>query len=49
MFMFETIKRIYNNTGNPDAVTRAQEKGWITPDEAAEILGTTTAPEGAPE
>ena len=47
--MFETIKRIYKNTGNSDAVTRAKEKGWITPDEAAEILGTTTAPEGAPE
>ena len=49
MFMYETIKRIYKNTGNPDAVTRAKDKGWITPDEAAEILGTATAPGYSPE
>lgn len=42
--MFETIKRIYRNTGNTDAVTRAQEKGWITPEEAEQILGTTITP-----
>ena len=41
--MFETIKRIYNNTGNADAVTKAQARGWITPEEAAQILGTTKA------
>ena len=49
MFMFETIKRIFSNTGNGEAVTRAQAKGWITAEEAAEILGTTTDPEGFPD
>lgn len=49
MFMFETIKRIYGNTGNKEAVTRAQSKGWITPEEANQILGTTTDPEGTPD
>lgn len=48
MLMFETIKRIYANTGNSEAVTRAQAKGWITAEEAEAILGTTTEPEGTP-
>lgn len=38
--MFETIKRIYKNTGNADAVMRAQVKGWITAEEAAQILAS---------
>lgn len=46
--MYETIKRIYANTGNAEAVTRAQGKGWITVEEAEAILGTTTEPEEAP-
>ncbi len=47
--MFETIKRIYKNTGNEEAVTRAVSKGWITSEEAQEILGTAEAPEDTPE
>lgn len=38
--MLETIKRIYKNTRNADAVTRAQAKGWITTEEAAQILAS---------
>ena len=49
MFMYETIKRIYGNTGNKEAVTRAQSKGWITQEEANQILGATTDPEGTPD
>lgn len=49
MFMYETIKRIYNNTGNADAVKRAQAKGWITPEEAAQILETSKIPGSHPE
>jgi len=37
--MFETIKRLYAKTGNPEVVTRAVEKGWITQTEADLILG----------
>ena len=40
MLMFETIKRIYKNTGNADAVTRAQAKGWITAEESALLLAS---------
>lgn len=47
--MYETIKRIYKNTGNAEAVTRAVGKGWITSEEAQEILGTAAAPEDTPE
>lgn len=49
MLMFETINRIFSNTGNREAVTRAQAKGWITAEEAAEILSTATNPEITPE
>lgn len=44
MFMFETIKRIYTNTGNADVVTQAQTRGWITQEEAEQILGMTKTP-----
>lgn len=49
MYMFETIMRIYNNTGNAEAVMKAKTKGWITEEEAEQILGATTAPENSPE
>ena len=37
--MFETIKRIYDRTGNIDAVKAAVEKKWITPEQFKEITG----------
>jgi hypothetical protein len=37
--MFETIKRIYKNTGNKSIVTNAVKKGWITEAQKKEILG----------
>lgn len=37
--MFETIKRIYNKTGNKEVVGNAVLKGWITPDEYEVITG----------
>lgn len=37
--MFETIKRLYAKTGNPEVVTRAVAKGWITQEQADSILG----------
>lgn len=37
--MFETIKRIYNKTGNKDAVRNAVVKGWITAEEYEVITG----------
>ncbi len=49
MLMFETIKRIYKNTGNADTVKRAQAKGWITEEEAAQIMGMPKAPGVLPE
>lgn len=36
--MFETIKRLYVKTGNPEVITKAVEKGWITQEEADTIL-----------
>lgn len=36
--MFDTIKRIYGNTGNADVVERALKKGWITVEEKETIL-----------
>lgn len=47
--MFETIKRIYAKTGNDEVVSRALEKGWITPEEVTEIYSTPKAPEVSPE
>ena len=47
--MYNTIKRIYGNTKDTEVVTRAQAKGWITPEEANQILGTATDPEGTPD
>lgn len=37
--MFETIKRLYAKTGNEVLVENAVKKGWITPEEYAEIVG----------
>jgi hypothetical protein len=37
--MFETTKRLYAKTGNPEVVTRAVAKGWITQEQADSILG----------
>lgn len=37
--MYESILRLYKKTGNKDVVTKAVAKGWITEDEANEILG----------
>lgn len=36
--MFETIKRLYGKTGNAAVVERAAKKGWITEEQAEEIL-----------
>ncbi len=36
--MFDTIKRIYNNTGNAEVVEKALTKGWITVEEKETIL-----------
>ena len=37
--MYNSILRLYQKTGNPEVVTKAVEKGYITQDEANEILG----------
>ncbi len=37
--MFETIKRLYIKTGNPEVVSAAVVKGWITQEQADNILG----------
>lgn len=49
MFMYETIKRIYLKTGNREAVEKAQEKGWITAEQAQTILDMATDPEETAE
>lgn len=36
--MFDTIKRIYGNTGNAEVVEKALAKGWITVEEKETIL-----------
>ena len=36
--MFETIKRLYRKTGSTDVVTKALKRGWITAEQAGEIL-----------
>lgn len=36
--MFETIKRLYNKTGNAEVVEKAVVKGWITEEQKTEIL-----------
>lgn len=36
--MFDTIKRIYGNTGNVEVVEKALAKGWITVEEKETIL-----------
>ena len=36
--MFDTIKRIYGNTGNVEVVEKALAKGWITIEEKETIL-----------
>lgn len=38
--MYNTILRLYKQTGNKDVVTRAIEKGWITEEEAQKILAS---------
>lgn len=37
--MYESILRLYKKTGNKDVVTKALDKGYITEDQANEILG----------
>ena len=37
--MSATISRLYNKSKDPEIVSRAVTKGWITEDEANEILG----------
>ena len=37
--MFETIKRVYANTGNKTIVANAVKKGWITEEQFKEITG----------
>lgn len=36
--MFETIKRLYAKTGKESVVSNAVKKGWITQEQAEEIL-----------
>lgn len=40
--MFETIKRLYGKTGKESVVNNAVKKGWITSEQAAEILHSGT-------
>ena len=37
--MFETIKRLYEKTGNKTLVENAVKKGWITEEQYTEIVG----------
>lgn len=37
--MSATISRLYNKSKDPEIVSRAVTKGWITENEANEILG----------
>ena len=37
--MYNTIKRIYEKTGDIEVVNKALAKSWITEAERAEILG----------
>lgn len=39
--MYATIKRLYGKTGDAALVEAAVKKGWITPQQAAEITGVT--------
>lgn len=36
--MYETLKRIYTNTGNADVLTKAVEKYWITEEQKQQII-----------
>nr|DAF69109.1 MAG TPA: hypothetical protein [Bacteriophage sp.] len=36
--MYETLKRIYINTGNVEVLVRAEQKGWITEEQKQQIL-----------
>ena len=45
--MFETIKRIYNKTGNIEVIKKAVEKNWITSEHYYEITGILLEKEGA--
>lgn len=38
IIIFDTIKRIYGNTGNTEVVEKALAKGWITAEEKEIIL-----------
>lgn len=37
--MGATISRLYNKSKDPEIVSKAVAKGWITEEEANEILG----------
>lgn len=37
--MYATILRLYNKSKDPEIVSKAVAKGWITENEASEILG----------
>lgn len=37
--MFNTIKRLYEKTGNKEIVDNALSKGWITEDQRDLIIG----------
>ena len=39
--MYNTIKRLYEKTGNKVIVENAVKKGWLTEIEAKSILGET--------
>ena len=36
--MYETLKRIYVNTGNVEVLTKAVEKVWITEEQKQQII-----------
>lgn len=38
--MYNTILRLYKQTGNEEVVTKALAKGWITEEEAQKILAS---------
>ena len=41
--MFETIKRLYEKTGDKTLVANAVKKGWITKEQYKEITGKAYA------
>lgn len=36
--MYESVRRLYQRTGNVALVTAAVNKGWLTPEQGAQIM-----------